>query len=143
MKLYHSIHARGERIEDVLKKFEKEEADAEAGIGEVVKNNDSVDASGGEQTNGAPAEDLEEGEVELETEDQLPASHVSLSFLIGEEMSSIVDQPSSSHCPDYVARPAFARKSCRRKERHGSTKSCLRYASKGVFKWSGFRARFQ
>lgn len=69
-------------MEDVLKEFEgREKADAEDGNGELVNgNDDSIHESVGGQTNRAPAEDLEEGEVETETEDQLPASHVSISF---------------------------------------------------------------
>lgn len=45
--------------------------------------NDSIHASDSGQINGAPAEDLEEGEVEAETEDLLAASHVRLSFIFG------------------------------------------------------------
>ncbi|MCJ1466322.1 hypothetical protein MMC07_004941 [Pseudocyphellaria aurata] len=75
-KLYHSIHARGERVEDVLAEFEeKEKTDAEPGHGQLLNRNDSIHPSAGGQTNGHPSEELEEGEVETEVEDQLPASH--------------------------------------------------------------------
>lgn len=46
-----------------------------------MNRNDSIHTLGGRQSNGTPAEELEEGEVQTETEDQLPASPVSISFL--------------------------------------------------------------
>lgn len=45
--------------------------------------NDSIHASGSGKINGAPAEDLEEGEVEAETEDELAVCPVRLSFIFG------------------------------------------------------------
>lgn len=108
-KLYHSINARGERVEDVLKEFEeREKADVRAGNGELeVDRNDSVHPSDRGQTNGALAEDLEEGEVETEAEDQLPASHImSLSeppYVNHSDEKDATDQPKTvSDMPQMV-----------------------------------------
>lgn len=53
-----------------------------------MNGSDSIHSSGGRETDDAPAEDLEEGEVESETEDQLPASHVSISSLHMDQLLS-------------------------------------------------------
>ncbi|KAL2042228.1 hypothetical protein N7G274_004716 [Stereocaulon virgatum] len=61
-KLYHSIHARGERVEDVIK-------DVEAGAQEVALNGDTADNGGAPAQSHDPiVEELEEGELEEEPE---------------------------------------------------------------------------
>ncbi len=66
LKLYHSIHARGERVEDVIK-------DMEANKECLISNGSSL---AGEATNteanGAVVEDLEDGELEEEPDNTEP-----------------------------------------------------------------------
>ena len=60
LQLYHSIHARGERVEDIIK-------DAEAGVQD--EDLDEVTRTKGAsfaQTDGAMSEKLEDGELEEE-----------------------------------------------------------------------------
>ncbi|KAF6238175.1 hypothetical protein HO173_003809 [Letharia columbiana] len=57
-KLYHSIHARGERVEDVIKEAEVEMQDAH------MTEDDLRKAATDMQTNGIPSEELEDGELE-------------------------------------------------------------------------------
>ena len=60
LKLYHSIHARGERVEDVLRAAEAEKSsdDGETSIGENITNPE----------NGINQENLEDGELEDQVE---------------------------------------------------------------------------
>lgn len=61
-KLYHSIHARGERVEDVLKEFE---AKADAQNGEVIaQEGNSASEIIAKSSNGVVHTDLEDGEVD-------------------------------------------------------------------------------
>ncbi|KAK0514208.1 hypothetical protein JMJ35_002825 [Cladonia borealis] len=61
-KLYHSIHARGERVEDVIK-------DVEAGSKEADTNGTNITQSELPlQTNDTMSEELEDGELEEEAE---------------------------------------------------------------------------
>ena len=62
LQLYHSIHARGERIEDVLRS-------AEAADLELGGKNDSISASR-DHNDGTKADDLEDGELEDEAPEQ-------------------------------------------------------------------------
>lgn len=61
-KLYHSIHARGERVEDVLK--ENEEKNEVSGEALIVNMDDSVSMSANRHDNDNVPSELEDGEVE-------------------------------------------------------------------------------
>ncbi|CAD6579232.1 MAG: hypothetical protein ASARMPREDX12_009100 [Alectoria sarmentosa] len=61
-KLYHSIHVRGERVEDVIREAGSGEKDA------PLIEDGFRQAAAGMQTNGISSEELEEGELEEEPE---------------------------------------------------------------------------
>lgn len=61
-QLYHSIHARGERIEDVLRS-------AEAADLESTEKKDSISAAR-DHNDGTKSDDLEDGELEDEAPKQ-------------------------------------------------------------------------
>lgn len=65
-KLYHSIHARGERVEDVIKEIQAKNETS----GEVltVKTGNSVSVSAYTRDNGNASNELEDGEVEDNSE---------------------------------------------------------------------------
>ncbi|KAL9129100.1 MAG: hypothetical protein Q9175_007389 [Cornicularia normoerica] len=59
-KLYHSIHARSERVEDVIEEAEVQERDVH------MSEDDLRLAAAGMQTNGISSGELEDGELEEE-----------------------------------------------------------------------------
>ena len=121
MKLYHSIHARGERVEDVLREAERQsDTNAEARVGDTVMNGNDMDHQGSaNQIGDVPAEELEDGEVEEETENQIPVIDVCFSFqrlyhksclgalintkLCVKQASAPIQPPPSSYLPDKSA----------------------------------------
>lgn len=74
-KLYHSIHARGERVEDIIREAEAEEQDAR------LTDDGLHQAKAGMQTNGISSEELEDGELEEEPE-------IAQAFLDGESIEN-------------------------------------------------------
>lgn len=62
LQLYHSIHARGERVEDVLKAAEMAET-------EIAETDPSMSAAIA-QSNGGNDEDVEDGELMGEADEQ-------------------------------------------------------------------------
>ncbi|KAL9125552.1 MAG: hypothetical protein Q9217_005263 [Psora testacea] len=80
-KLYHSIHAKGERVEDVIKSAEREEESVHSmtnGGGDNVAGKEAIEGIG---------EELEDGELEEEIKD------------VGEEATSERPAPSFGHVP--------------------------------------------
>ncbi|KAL8949453.1 MAG: hypothetical protein Q9222_004440 [Ikaeria aurantiellina] len=86
-QLYHSIHARGERVEDVLK--EAEESEDMTLDDTTINGNPSSDA-----VNGLPhSEDLEDGELEDgQVGDDLPAGHIDKDDAIMPNLSTLTVQ---------------------------------------------------
>lgn len=72
-KLYHSIHARGERVEDVLKEFEAKD-DTQNGQAVAGEGNPG-DAENAKPANGVVSDELEDGELEDESEPNLQAAN--------------------------------------------------------------------
>ena len=66
LQFYHSIHARGERVEDAIKEVEAEEQKKH------LDESDLRPAAAGMQTNGISSEELEDGELEEEAESAHP-----------------------------------------------------------------------
>lgn len=60
--MYHSIHARGERVEDVIKEMEL------SGVGVLPHYSTLPGESNTAEVNGVVAEDLEDGELAEELE---------------------------------------------------------------------------
>lgn len=66
LQFYHSIHARGERVEDAIKEIEAEEQTTH------LDESDLRPAAAGMQTNVISSEELEDGELEEEPESAHP-----------------------------------------------------------------------
>ncbi|MCJ1298919.1 hypothetical protein MMC08_001710 [Hypocenomyce scalaris] len=66
-KLYHSIHARGERVEDVLQEIEAQE---EGGSGDIPTSTGAA-----EHVDGIDREMLEDGELDEEDDTSIPRDH--------------------------------------------------------------------
>ncbi|KAL8767670.1 MAG: hypothetical protein Q9194_005923 [Teloschistes cf. exilis] len=75
-QFYHSIHARGERVEDVLKQAEASEEDSNHIHGDL---DHSLNQLPSEPANGLPlSEDLEDGEVEDDQMEDRPPVDASI-----------------------------------------------------------------